>query len=312
MIAAPFYVVFSLKSPSKFLMIKVMKRKVLRIRRIAYSFLTVFALSVTGFHANTLATVYATTTEKTQAEKDAEKAQAEADLVQKQKEKEASKKASTGNASSKNGFVEKCKKDPVIPACILLLFIAIVGVVLYIVIPMFSVKTLGVTVEDYRVRYISTSIYNSALAPYGFTIPDVTYQEEQRVALTAVGESNNNNQDKLLFFYAPISNTGTTFATAIQGSVRKSDNKITALRVLVEYSDDPNYFNFLILYYGSYLQAFIPTVSDQDIQALVADAVNNISTGEFTVRQDIAFRVSVERTDTISYIAFDIMPSGNL
>lgn len=232
--------------------------------------------------------------------------------AKKQKEKEASKKASTGNASSKNGFVEKCKKDPVIPACILLLFIAIVGVVLYIVIPMFSVKTLGVTVEDYRVRYISTSIYNSALAPYGFTIPEVAYQEEQRVALTAAGESNNNNQDKLLFFYAPISNTGTTFATAIQGSVRKSDNKITALRVLVEYSDDPNYFNFLILYYGSYLQAFIPTVSDQDIQALVADAVNNISTGEFTVRQDIAFRVSVERTDTISYIAFDIMPSGNL
>ena len=92
MIAAPFYVVFSLKSPSKFLMIKVMKRKVLRIRRIAYSFLTVFALSVTGIHANTMDTVYATTTEKTQAEKDAEKAQAEADLAQKQKEKEEADK----------------------------------------------------------------------------------------------------------------------------------------------------------------------------------------------------------------------------
>ena len=92
MIAAPFYVVFSLKSPSKFLMIKVMKRKVLRIRRIAYSFLTVFALSVTGFHANTMDTVYATATEQTQAEQDAEKAQAEADLAQKQKEKEEADK----------------------------------------------------------------------------------------------------------------------------------------------------------------------------------------------------------------------------
>ena len=69
-----------------------MKRKVLRIRRIAYSFLTVFALSVTGIHANTMDTVYATTTEKTQAEKDAEKAQAEADLAQKQKEKEEADK----------------------------------------------------------------------------------------------------------------------------------------------------------------------------------------------------------------------------
>ncbi|MBQ1722105.1 MAG: hypothetical protein II020_09305 [Lachnospiraceae bacterium] len=69
-----------------------MKRKVLRIRRIAYSFLTVFALSVTGIHANTMDNVYATTTEQSQAEQDAEKAQAEADLAQKQKEKEEADK----------------------------------------------------------------------------------------------------------------------------------------------------------------------------------------------------------------------------
>ena len=231
--------------------------------------------------------------------------------AKKQKEKEALKKASD-DKSSKGGFIAKCKKDPVIPVSILLLVIAVVGVILYVVVPMFSIKTLGVTVEDYRVRYISTNIYNSTLAPYGFTIPEVTYQEEQRIALTAAGESTSTNQDKLLFFYAPIPNTGTSFATAIQGSVRKTDNKITALRVMAEYSDDPNYFNFLILYFGSYLQAFIPGVSDQDIQTLVTDAVNNISTGEFTVRQDIAFRVSVVKTDEVSYIAFDIMPSGNL
>lgn len=231
--------------------------------------------------------------------------------AKKQKEKEALKKESAGDAAPK-GFVAKCKKDPVIPACILLLIIAVIGFGLYILVPMFSIKTLGVTVEDYRVRYISTNIYNTTLAPYGFTIPEVTYQEEQRVALTASGESTNNNQDKLLFFYAPITNTGTSFATAIQGSVRKTDNKITALRVMAEYSDDPNYFNFLVLYFGSYLQAFIPGVSDQDIQALVTDAVQNISTGEFTVRQNIAFRVSIVRTDSVNYVAFDIMPSGNL
>ncbi len=231
--------------------------------------------------------------------------------AKKQKEKEALKKESAGDAAPK-GFVAKCKKDPVIPACILLLIIAVIGFGLYILVPMFSIKTLGVTVEDYRVRYISTNIYNTTLAPYGFTIPEVTYQEEQRVALTASGESSNSNQDKLLFFYAPITNTGTSFATAIQGSVRKTDNKITALRVMAEYSDDPNYFNFLVLYFGSYLQAFIPGVSDQDIQALVTDAVQNISTGDFTVRQDIAFRVSIVRTDSVNYVAFDIMPSGNL
>ncbi|MBP5266755.1 MAG: C40 family peptidase [Lachnospiraceae bacterium] len=69
-----------------------MKHTKYRVRRIAYSFLTVFALSVSGLYSHSLDTVYATTTEKTQAEKDAEKAQAEADLAQKQKEKEEADK----------------------------------------------------------------------------------------------------------------------------------------------------------------------------------------------------------------------------
>ena len=72
-------------------------------------------------------------------------------------------------------FVDKCKKDPVIPVCILLLIAAVIGFGLYILLPMFSVKTLGVTVDELRDRYSSTGIYNSTLLPYNFGIPEVTY-----------------------------------------------------------------------------------------------------------------------------------------
>lgn len=63
----------------------------MRLRRITYSLLTIFALGVCGFLPRDFDTVYATSTsatEKSQAELDAEKAAADADLAQKQKEKE--------------------------------------------------------------------------------------------------------------------------------------------------------------------------------------------------------------------------------
>ena len=236
--------------------------------------------------------------------------------AKKQKEKEALKKASSSNDTGNNGFIDKCKKDPVIPVCILLLIIAVVGFGLYILIPMFSVKTLGVTVDEFRDRYSSTGIYNSTLLPYNFAIPEVTYSEGQNVALTAQAESNNKNNERLLYFSAAIPNTATDFGTAIQGSVSKSNNKITAMRVMAtfrtEYLNDSTYMNFIVLYFGSYLQAFEPSISDRDAQPLVYNAINQISSGTFTTRQDIAYRVSIVTADSVNYVAFDIIPAANL
>lgn len=230
--------------------------------------------------------------------------------IKKQKEREAFAKVSSADASKPNGFVDKCKKDPVIPACILALVIAVVFVVIRFVVPLFSVKTLGVTVDEYRQQYMSAGIYNSTLMPYDFAIPEVTYSDGQTLALTATSESN--KQDKLSYFYASIPNSGTGFGTAIQGSVSRTNNEITALRVIAEYSNDPNYFNFLILYFGSYLQGFIPDVSDNDVQTLVANSLNNISTGEFTSRQDISYRAAIISDETGNFVVFDILPTANL
>ncbi len=232
--------------------------------------------------------------------------------AKKKKEREAFAKVSSADASKATGFIDKCKKDPVIPACILALVVALVFVAVRFIVPMFSVKTLGLTVDEYRERYVTTGIYNSTLLPYNFAIPEVTYSDAQTVALTAAGEQNNREQARFTYFYASIPNTATGFGTAIQGSARKSDNEITALRVVAEYSNDPNYYNFLVLYFGSYLQTFIPEVSDRDVQTLVADALNQVSTGEFIQRQDISYRASILTEGNVSYIAFDIMPTANL
>ena len=241
-------------------------------------------------------------------------------IVEEKKAKKKKQKEAEANASSKAGgkpsFIDRCKKDPVIPACILFLVLACAFVVIKFVVPMFSVASLGVTVDEYRARYEATGIYNSTLLPYNFAIPEVTYQEGQTVSFTGAEAAANEKTDRLLYFYAPISNTATDFPTAIQGSVRKTDNEITALRVMAvfrsEYLNDSNYINFLVLYFGSYLQAFTPGVSDHDAQTLVYDAINQMTTGQFVTRQELAYRVSIVSQEGVNFIAFDIIPSSNL
>ena len=237
--------------------------------------------------------------------------------AKKQKEKEASEKASGNNKnnSGKTTFIDKCKKDPIIPACILCIVIAIVLAVVKFVVPMFSVKTLGITIDDYRTQYQTTGLYNSVLMPYNFAIPEVTYQESSNVSLTAAGEAQNKQNDKYIYFYAAIPNTATNFSTAIQGSALKSNGEIVALRVMASLDadnySDPNYINFIYIFFGSYLQTFMPDVSDHDVQLLISHAVENMGTNEFTVRQDVAYRVSIITGD-VNYLAFDIMPTANL
>ena len=237
--------------------------------------------------------------------------------AKKQREKESL--AKTNEAYSKKvgkpSFIDKCKKDPIIPACILCLAAALIFGIVRFVVPRFSVRTLGLTVDEYREQYAASSIYTNTLAPYNFSIPEVSYSDGQTVALTAAGEAQNRETAKYSYFYASIPNTATTFSTAIQGSVLKSNDEIVAIRVMAsvdaENYSDPTYINFLYLFFGSYLQPFMPDVSDRDIQTLVYNAVQNINSGEFTVRQDIAYRVSIINGD-VSYVAFDIMPTANM
>ena len=231
----------------------------------------------------------------------------------KEKRKTEAKKTSEERKSEDkpaNGFIEKCRKDPVIPACIILLIAAAVLVSVYVILPRMSVKSLGCTVDQFRSDYVSTEIYTTSLGGYNFAIPEVVYSDGTQVALTAAAE--NRKDGKLSYFSANIPNTATTFATAIQGSVRKSDNEITALRVLAQYSEDESYYNFLILYYASYMQTLFPGITNQDAASLAADALAGITSDAYISRDDISYRASFVKNDTISYIALDVIPSGNL
>lgn len=235
-------------------------------------------------------------------QKKANKAQAKA-------KKEAELKAlMEASGKTKPTFIQKCKMDPVIPTCLVALFLVIVGAFVYFLVPMLGMKTLGFTLDKFRGQYASTTVYLENLSNYNFGIPQVTYQSAPNVPLTAASEGREN---ELLYFTASIPNTATSFGTALQGSVEKSSNEVTAMRVVIEYANDPNYVNFIKLYIASYLQALFPELTTEQVSSLADDAITNINSENYTIRENIAYRLSLVN-ESVPYVAFDIMPAGNV
>ncbi|MCQ2516814.1 MAG: hypothetical protein MJ094_08130 [Saccharofermentans sp.] len=237
---------------------------------------------------------------------DQKKAKKAAEKAKKEAEEKAQKEAM--GISTKPTFIDKCKKDPIIPTCILALVLVLVGAFVYFIVPMLGTQTLGFTLDQFRAQYASTEIYIQNLSSYNFGIPQVAYQQMPSVALTAAQEG---QESKLLYFTASIPNTATSFGTALQGSVTKDDNKVTAMRVVVEYSNDPNYVNFIKLYLASYFQAIFPDLTTEQASQLANDCITNINSENYTIRNNIAYRLSIVN-EGVPYVAFDVLPASNI
>ena len=82
------------------------------------------------------------------------------------KNKPMSKKAKEREANAKFRalpFSEKCKKDPVIPVCIALVFVAIIVAVIYFTVPNAITPSMGMTLDEFNTRFNDTEVVHSLL-----------------------------------------------------------------------------------------------------------------------------------------------------
>lgn len=247
------------------------------------------------------------------------KSSREKKVVKEQKQRKKSERRNSKSEDSGLSFIERCKKDKIIPISILAILLVIVGLGLYILIPKVYTKTIHLTVDELRNNYSQTTIYNEALLGYNFEIPEVKYIIRNQDTASKSEESPEFTDQKITsdsfnYFNTAIPNTATAFATGIQGSTRKVDNEIVNLRVLIEYTKDESFFGFMNLYFASYLQTICPDMSkDEAIEAITA-SIGNLDGAEspFTIKGDIAYRTSIGTDDKISYVALDIIPASNV
>lgn len=208
-----------------------------------------------------------------------------------------------GNINSKgNSFINLCRNNIFIP---IMLVIAIASLAIAIVYfttkeDITPVNTLGFNYETLVTNYKNTETYNSLFKDFNTELPEIEYSDD--------GDKNN----QVKYFGTSIQSDFTSYAIAIQGSVRKTDNKITALRFMFEMPEDNDarkeMSSALFIYFEMIMNSVFPDLDSNTIDSMLA---STSKTQQFETYENIAYRFSVQKVDGISFYALDFAPAAD-
>ena len=208
-------------------------------------------------------------------------------------------------------FIEKCRKDPIIPVCIILAILALIVAGIYFMLPKAMTPSMGLTLSDFQTRYnngqVAASLLNNGV--------DITFRSPEYVDITsqpsvlgdkAVITAKSTYAD---FFNGPFKYTS---IGGVEGAARKSDGNLAYVRVYVQYANDD--FNTVWLYASNVISALYPELSMYQAMDIGMKMMNEYNgDARFYVKGDYAYRlVAVKKTadggGEIVYIVIDCVP----
>lgn len=224
------------------------------------------------------------------------------------KNKPMSKKAKEKEANAKFRalpFSEKCKKDPVIPICIALVFVAIIVAVIYFTVPNAITPSMGMTLDEFNTRFNDTEVVNSLLeSGLDFRYGNVPYVDPA-VEPSILGEQATvtGNPSYVDFFSGP---SKSTINSGIEGATRRNDGELAYVRLYVEYGED---FNPVWMLLSSTFQTLYPELNTKQAMDLALAKLGEYNGDtRFYVKGDYGFRIVPVKKGEITYIVIDVVP----
>ena len=211
-------------------------------------------------------------------------------------------------------FIEKCKRDPLIPVSLLLAFIAIIVAAIYFMLPNAKTPTMGITLSDFIHDFnngaVATSLMDSG-TDIGFRTPpyvdpDVKPSMLGEKAVITVSRS-------YADFFAGPSKYYTS--TGIEGATRKNDETLSYVRIWVKYADleDDGDFNTVWMYFSNTLNALYPELSVYESMGIAMNKMGEFDGDpRYYSRGDYAFRLVPVQKEGITYIVIDVVPRSAL
>ena len=210
-------------------------------------------------------------------------------------------KESTAKEKGKFGlFIDKCIKNPVIPVTGIAAIAVLVFGIIYFGSIIFPVDSLGFTYEDLQSNYIGTATYQNLFIGFDCALPDITYSKD----------TTSKYKNKLNFFAARIDNTFSETGIAVQGSTRKTDDEIVALRFLFEIPENESDLNSdkVFYFYEMVLGSVFPETPTNELDQLLSEAA---STQEFKTKDNVAYRFTKQSIDGHGFYVMDFAPASN-
>lgn len=212
-------------------------------------------------------------------------------------------------------FIEKCKKDPIIPVCIILAILALIVAGIYFMLPNAKTPSMGMTLSEFQTRFndggVAQSLINSGV-DFTFRMPDYVDSTSHPSVLgeKAVITANRAYAD---FFDGPFKYYS---VGGVEGATRKSDGNLSYVRVYVQYGEEE--FNTVWLYASNVICALYPDLTMYQAMDVAMKAMKEYDgDARFYVRGDYAFRlVAVKKAadggGEIVYIVVDCVPKSIL
>ena len=207
-------------------------------------------------------------------------------------------------------FIEKCKKDPMIPVSLLMVVVAIAVAAIYFMLPNSKTPTMGIGLSEFVQRFNNGAVASSLMqsgADIGFRTPPYVDPAVKPSILgdKAIITASSSYAD---FFAGPSK----YFITAgMEGATRKSDGTISYVRIWVQYSDlsDDADFNSVWMYFSNTLNALYPDMSVFEAMGVAMQKMGEFDGDpRFYVRDDYAFRLVPVQKDDVTYIVVDVVP----
>ena len=239
------------------------------------------------------------------------------DKVEKTIEKKVEEKADESSSNAefrKLPFIEKCKKDPLIPVSLLLAFIAVIVAAIYFMLPNAKTPSMGITlgdfIHDFNNGAVATSLMDSG-ADIGFRTPPYVDPDSKPTMLgdKAVITASRSYAD---FFAGP---SKYFISAGIEGATRKNDNTLSYVRIWVQYSDlsEEADFNTVWMYFSNTLNALYPDLSVYEAMGLAMEKMGEFDgDARFYERGNYAFRLVPVQKEDITYIVIDVVPKSAL
>ena len=212
-------------------------------------------------------------------------------------------------------FIEKCKKDPIIPVCIILAILALIVAGIYFLLPNAKTPSMGMTLSEFQTRFndggVAQSLINSGV-DFTFRMPEYVDSTSHPSVLgdKAVITANRAYAD---FFDGPFKYYS---YGGVEGATRKSDGNLSYVRVYVNYGEEE--FNTVWLYASNVICALYPDLTMYQAMDVAMKAMKEYDgDARFYVRGDYAFRlVAVKKAadggGEIVYIVVDCVPKSIL
>ena len=211
-------------------------------------------------------------------------------------------------------FIEKCKKDPLIPISILLAFVAVLVAAIYFLLPNAKTPSMGITLSDFIHDFNNGAVAKSLMdsgADIGFRTPPYVDPDSKPTILgdKAVITASRSYAD---FFAGP---SKYFISAGIEGATRKNDETLSYVRIWVQYSDlsDEADFNSVWMYFSNTMNALYPDLSVYEAMGLAMNKMGEFDGDpRFYSRGDYAFRLVPVQKEDITYIVIDVVPKSAL